>query len=353
MNKPIENSLVGQPTGGKRIEYIDAMRGFTMLLVVMSHISFISMKTDTYSYNSLFATFRMPLFFFVSGFVLYKNQLRWTGRYIAEFLKKKLQVQIIAPTLFLIVFMVVRGETVHQVLIDYHKLGYWFTYTLFEFFVLYILVQKVQDWLRIAGYWRDACMLLVALALYFVTLYPFVHQIHMDEGVMAILGFPTWNYFLFFCIGTCVKKYFSTFERLLDTRYFTACLLVVFIIFSLPKGVAVWKQTLTTIVLALSGISLVFAYFRRQQRLFSSSGMLGRISQYVGRRTLDIYLIHYFFIYSDMHLLLPNFSGVYSPFIEFLYSASLGVLVVAACLLVSSVLRLSPVMAHYLFGQKI
>ena len=57
----------------QRIEYIDAMRGVTMLLVVMAHVSMFCLGLYGYngfSFNKMLSEFRMPLFFFVSGFVL-------------------------------------------------------------------------------------------------------------------------------------------------------------------------------------------------------------------------------------------------------------------------------------------
>lgn len=63
----------------KRLEYIDALRGFTMILVVFAHIinygyHITDAKAETMdTFNNLFIRFRMPLFFFISGFVLYKN----------------------------------------------------------------------------------------------------------------------------------------------------------------------------------------------------------------------------------------------------------------------------------------
>lgn len=56
----------------KRFEYIDAMRGFTMLLVVCAHVATYSYQTDLVTFHAAFSTFRMPLFFFISGFILYK-----------------------------------------------------------------------------------------------------------------------------------------------------------------------------------------------------------------------------------------------------------------------------------------
>ena len=64
----------------KRIAYIDAMRGFTMLLVVYSHIQVHGYHTPIHeidSFNLLFVRVRMPLFFFISGWVLYKSSRIW------------------------------------------------------------------------------------------------------------------------------------------------------------------------------------------------------------------------------------------------------------------------------------
>lgn len=59
-----------------RIEWLDAMRGFTMILVVMFHVSNQSFcQLDNSSSSTPFLLlFRMPLFFFVSGFLVYKPQ---------------------------------------------------------------------------------------------------------------------------------------------------------------------------------------------------------------------------------------------------------------------------------------
>ena len=49
----------------KRIEYIDMMKGFAMILVILGHISYIP-----YSLKILIYIFHIPLFFFLSGFTL-------------------------------------------------------------------------------------------------------------------------------------------------------------------------------------------------------------------------------------------------------------------------------------------
>ena len=89
------NQPTNQPT--KRLEYVDAMRGITMIMVVFSHVitwCYGELESSINSFNSFFILFRMPLFFFVSGFVLYKANQIWDLKNSAIFIAKKFKVQI-------------------------------------------------------------------------------------------------------------------------------------------------------------------------------------------------------------------------------------------------------------------
>lgn len=67
-------------TGGKRVAYIDVMRGIGIFLVVFAHIH----AAEGKSINGFIYTFHMPLFFFVSGFVYRKKEEKFQ-----QFLRKK------------------------------------------------------------------------------------------------------------------------------------------------------------------------------------------------------------------------------------------------------------------------
>ena len=82
-----------QPT--KRIEYIDALRGMTMILVVFSHVEMTTFGITAPTFiNNLFMSFRMPLFFFISGFIGYKASIEWNLRTWWTMSKKKLLIQL-------------------------------------------------------------------------------------------------------------------------------------------------------------------------------------------------------------------------------------------------------------------
>lgn len=96
----------------KRLAYIDAMRGFTMILVVFSHVQYFGYGEFIQSvynfcggscliYRDLITLFFMPLFFFISGFVLYKPDVEWNGIMSFKFIAKK-ALQLLVPTLVFI-----------------------------------------------------------------------------------------------------------------------------------------------------------------------------------------------------------------------------------------------------------
>ena len=94
-----------------RIEYIDAMRGFTMILVVLHHVSLMAFGRNSVI-DEWLMEFRMPLFFFVSGFVLYKSTRIWNLKECFSFLKRKIGVQILSPLVFFCIYIYIQPEFV-------------------------------------------------------------------------------------------------------------------------------------------------------------------------------------------------------------------------------------------------
>ncbi len=306
---------------------------------------------DCYSLNDTFALFRMPLFFFVSGFVLYKAGRKWDISESCQFLRKKVTVQILSPLIFMSVIAIVFKFDFVEMLFDPFKGGYWFTFTLFEYFVAYILVQQMLK--LISGYdWlKDAFLLSVGLVAYAAAIL-FNRLFSSGGGIVGLLGVLQGQYFMFFIIGTLVRKHYKTVESLLDKKYTVAVLLVSFVALCLLMecydigGHRISKSA------GLIGVFLVLSIFRKYRNELDKTNKVGYVLQYVGRRTLDIYLIHYFIILSNLKTVLPNFSALQAPFAEFILSFVVAVVIIACCLLVSAVIRTSPFMAHLLFGQK-
>ena len=74
--------------------------------------------------------------------------------------------------------------------------------------------------------------------------------------------------------------------------------------------------------------------------------------QYVGTRTLDIYLLHYFFLPRFLMAYAPQLQAYDSRLLEFVAIMVISLIILVLCLITSYVIRLSPFLGHYLFGAK-
>ena len=79
---------------------------------------------------------------------------------------------------------------------------------------------------------------------------------------------------------------------------------------------------------------------------------LSKPLQYVGTRTLDIYLLHYFFLPRFLTPYASRLQAFDNQFVEFVVILGIALVVLAITLLASYIIRLSPFLGHYLFGVK-
>ena len=90
---------------------------------------------------------------------------------------------------------------------------------------------------------------------------------------------------------------------------------------------------------------MVFTFFRYFASWFTKERALGRSLQYVGTRTLDIYLLHFFFLPEFMLLYNRQLLAYDSKWLEVSVVMGEALVVLAACLVASYVIRLIPFLA--------
>lgn len=138
----------------KRIEYIDWIKGFGIILVILNHI-----LESGHQAVAWMGTFHMPLFFIISGMLLVVND-KWEKKSIKENVNhkfKKLILPYLKMMIVLIIFLAIIGlifkETnYYKNIIDIIKQtifleGYgpmWFVFALFFGEIIFIILKKIN-----------------------------------------------------------------------------------------------------------------------------------------------------------------------------------------------------------------
>lgn len=360
-----ESQQLMPPVPRQRMEWLDAMRGFTMLLVVAYHVAQNGFgESEKLSLSlSLQVLFRMPLFFFVSGFLAYRPTWRWTPRSFASLTWKKVKVQVLPALVFLCVFIVVRwklpfAESFMKCMHSPTKGGYWFTWVLLQMFLIYYLTaacsqpfgKKVEHG-AVVFLW--VVSLLASLSLFLPQTLGYWYK---TDFMMYSSVFQTFRFMHFFLMGNLVHRFWSQVQQLFRSSWFFPLLAIVaFVCCADYFKWHTFRLEWANIPHKLAMYSLLFIvvmFFYHYQVHFTQQTRLGRMLQYIGTRTLDIYLLHFIFLprwrevgqWLDAHQ--PNFV------LDAVASTIVALLVVAFCLLVSHALRISPLLKEYLFGRK-
>lgn len=351
----------------KRIEWIDALRGFTMILVVFSHveISGFGMAPGYARINDLFRILFMPLFFFVSGFIAYRSQVWQWGLY-RDSLLKKIRVLLLPMLFFGLLYAVFfyaqrRGvapvDSIVGFFNDSMKYGYWFTVVLLGMFLIYYSVSFFFK--RFGLVFQQVLLSVIALGLYMLS-YNSVTHFASHQVANWLCFYYLCLYFQFFMFGNIVACYQRRVFEVLDNKYVSGIIILLFAglyIFYLSRSDVQHDYVVTDVsklsleVICCMGVLTTVMLFRRYENAFSKKNWIGRGLQFIGERTLDVYMIHYFFIPSIPALgvyLSTNGSIVLETVAVLLFS----LLVIGFSLAVSSIIRISPWLAYWLLGVK-
>ncbi|MDE5871316.1 MAG: acyltransferase [Muribaculaceae bacterium] len=338
----------------KRLRYIDAMRGLAILLVVFSHVTnaYVRMPITNSSFAGVYymmTMFRMPLFFFVSGFFAFRMAEKWTWPTVRRVMTKKFQAQIVGLAVFSFLYgACMRGWKFHFL---WTSNPYWFTISLFEMFVIYLSIALI---VRKTG---SDIPLYLLLVLSFIA--PFVFN-YLTDGLKLprwVVGLQTWhtlNYWPYFMMGIFARRFEAFTWKMIDNQYFKAVMIVGFFALVLFYGCRhryslEWDFVMTA--MRFTGLMTILISFRSYRDWFDRGTALSNCMSFVGSRTLDIYYLHYFFIpdLSFMKGFLSSGPGNHI-LVMLLIGLTVSALVIALCLTVSAVLRSSPFLSSWLFG---
>lgn len=331
---------------GNRIEWIDAMRGFSMMLVVFGHVLMsMGIGGEKTFLSSFLMTFRMPLFFFVSGFFSYRATTWWNKKRIQDILGRKFKAQVLATIIFLTVFQIAFNLDIGFA----HGFGYyWYTIVLFQMYMVYLVFSCISRVVKknIA----DGAMVAISLA-------GIIIAVRLpDIQISQILSWSNFfHYFQFFTFGILCSKYKNGFFRLVDNDRIKAAVITLCV-----SGCLLWIGGVKFFVFNYINryilckyftLLVVIIYFHGNAELYSRDSKVSKVMKYIGKRTLDIYFLHFFFL-PDLGFMRDFLLDGNMIVIQVLAASIITSVILAFTCLISSILRQSDTLGTFLFGLK-
>ena len=326
-----------------------------MLLVVYSHVihfGYGPLFTESgKSFNTVIGAFFMQLFFFICGFVTLKDNLFFTPLNTLHFLKAKFQALIIPAIFFGCLYLYLFNIPLRPLLLSETKGGYWFTLSLFQFYLFFSLFMLLLKNLT------QAKLNMILISLSFVLYAISTPKISIDffninADFVKIIGVVQWRFFPFFIAGILVRKSYTHLENLLKNSYISGGIITLFFCSaicgtlypSLKNGA---NYHVYFLLIGSSGSMLFFQYFHK----YSSSIMMYKYFSHIGLYTLEIYLLHYFFLPRNLQFIGNFFIDSPSLVLEMFVSMIIAILVIIVCLATSSFIKVSDRLGQLLFGR--
>lgn len=319
----------------ERIKYIDAIRGVTMLLVIYSHLNYKLFGNYPESVlNNIFVTFRMPLFFFITGFFMYSHKadlLTLKRRFVNRYVK-----QLYPTFIFLGIFtMLVPLGGVVDALSDSYKYGYWFTFVSVEMFtifgpMLYIAARHIRSKRRLL-----LCFCCIAFCSAVLCV---IGRRYLSDNIIwtTLSCDPLLHFMPYLLLGFMTKMYYDDITKNLLRKRIVIIAALLFT-FTVIKP----QYSCFTLVPAVCAIYIIhYLFFKLKDRMNGS--LLERVLTLFGTTTLEIYLIHYIVLLglSNVSALVLFGKSVCNTVWEFPAYFPLCIIVAAICIGIVRLLKI-------------
>ena len=181
----------------ERLLWADSLKGLLMLLVIIGHAIQVVLKGDCFNNHiwNLIYSFHMPAFVAISGWFSYREK-RKKSSYLKSCIRRAHQL-LIPYICWSLISCVLGGLTLKR--LSYIILSpdtyFWFLWVLFWICCLFVLAQRIADWLKIDEFIPIALVgLLLIILMVFLDLRIFGYQ---------FLAY----YFLFYVLGYCIHRF--------------------------------------------------------------------------------------------------------------------------------------------------
>lgn len=329
-------------------QHIDVLKGVAIFLVVVGHAFHFGFA---YYGSPLFLVLRsidMPIFVFLSGYLAAAGTLRFDAAGYGAFWRKKAR-QLFLPLLTLpTIYAIFYSIPAEEMLWGVHHGGYWFTWVLFEMFVLWFVFRLLNHYTNP----NHSSMLEVLWALLTLSFVLWIDHPWQSISPQTYGAF-SWGkmHYLYhqFLLGYFVCRYPRLEAGLIRPEVMAlATILFVYLIYT--------EYTLGSVLggipASLSGVVMALGL---ATHLGKAKTRINSLLAYLGSESRTIYFTHYFLLFSVPMVrpfLFDTINAGGRVFMWEVLSACLyAALVVVATLVVVKLLKANPILAFLCYGK--
>lgn len=228
-----------------------------------------------------------------------------------------------------------------------YKFGYWFTFALFLMNVLHYGVSLVvARWCGRGE--RGVLLALVVVALALIVLKDWDWTQNGATLAQLVSLRLIAMHLPYYIMGMVCRRRQDVFHRIVNNDYVVGAVMVAFAIGVAHDGGGFWIG----MIMGVLGVVLLYRMCYRYQNVFSDDTLAGRQLCMIGRNTLQIYLIHYFFF---LGLKLPQLGAILDAPAMWVAKISvasvLAVAIAYGCIGVMKVVQMSKPLSRILIGK--
>lgn len=325
-----------------RIESIDILRGFAIILVVLGHIVESNGQPNSILYNWIYS-FHMPLFMCISGFVTrhsYQLNSEFNKGHLLYVYKKFRSIMV--PYLVWGALIQPFFFTNIQNKLDYISImksmfvtntSFWFLPCIFGLIIIFSIYMGLKRIIRKKSWLIDFTILLILIinisGSYYFTHYDFLRSIQ--------------SYFLPFFIGVYAAEN-DKFRKFTFSNVHTYAIAIV--IFSLVVGFfGVNTGVLNKFIRLITGIlSLPICFYFVKHINFPV--IVKNQLIFIGRNTLAVYLMHYYFL-NAINLSAWKENNVLIN----IFFLIISIMVIYICIGLSKFFEINPILSTLVLGK--
>lgn len=339
----------------KRLVYIDCLRGFSMIFVLYQHILTFSLDVPPSWFAEIVRSFRMPLFFFISGFVSYKALFEWNLSNFGKIQLKKLRGQLFPTIVMFTIFTALHGGHFSEWMFGREKTGYWFTLVSFEIFLTYCLLNLALSKVK------NKNITLIVLAAIAIGISCVWYYLGDYENTYKGRWFEFFSlayyarYFMYFIAGIIVKSKIDVFHTWIENKWIN------FVVFILAFVLPVLFPNYNPVIIIFARLWCIYSLFYVGRFFFEKETILSKGLSTIGTHTLEIYFLHYFLLFKLPHvsmwlqtmLTVDCFKGANAEWLmEIVVVGLIAIFLCFVCIGIKKVISAFPIVSELCFGPQ-